>query len=195
MALRRLLTDEQWERLERLLPKYKKGGRPPKNTRLFVEAVLYVAYNSVTWRSLPREFGPWNTVYNRYRRWCEKGIIHGVFQELSKDRDDDWHSIDSTVVRAHQHATGARKQAGPQSIGKSVGGNSTKIHAKVEGLGLPVAFKLSPGHHHDVTHAPALITKFHPSFLIGDKGYDSQAIREHCDRQGIVPVIPGKKTG
>ena len=99
--------------------------------------------------------------------------------------------IDSTIVRAHQHSAGAEKKAGPQKIGLSVGGKSTKIHAKVDALGLPLKLILSEGQKHDAPYAKALIDEPCDK-LLADKGYDSDDIREHLAKNEIEAVIPSK---
>jgi transposase len=64
------------------------------------------------WRDLPERFGPYQTVKRRYYRWIEKGVLDGIFSVLSKEADMEWLMIDSTIVRTHQHAAGARKEKG-----------------------------------------------------------------------------------
>ena len=85
-------------------------GRSGKNNRLFVEAVLWIARTSVPWRDLPEAFGVWNSVYQRFARWSNNGVWHRVFAELAKDADFEEVFLDSTIVRAHQHAAGAQKK-------------------------------------------------------------------------------------
>jgi putative transposase len=75
---------------------------------MFVEAVLWWRRTGVPWRDLPVEFGPWKTVFNRFDRWSKKGTWTRLFEGLRTDRDDEWHSIDSTINRAHQHAAGGK---------------------------------------------------------------------------------------
>lgn len=105
------LTDGQWQRIEHLIAgKASDPGRTGKNNRQFVEAVLWVARVGSPWRDLPKEFGPWNSVYMRFARWSDKGVWHRVFAELAKDADFEEVFLDSTIVRAHQHASGARKK-------------------------------------------------------------------------------------
>lgn len=99
--------------------------------------------------------------------------------------------IDSTVIRAHQHSAGARKTAGPQEIGRSSGGRSTKIHAAVDSFGLPIKFVLSEGQCHDAPLAPELIVAG-CDHVLADRGYDSNAIRQHIRETGAEPVIPSK---
>lgn len=108
---REKLTDEQWEKMEMLLPgKAGDRGVTGANNRLFIEAVLWIARTGAPWRDLPAEFGNWHTTYTRFNRWCKKGVWPRVFQEVGKDADLEQLMIDSTVVRAHQHAAGAQKK-------------------------------------------------------------------------------------
>ena len=88
----------------------KKGdpGRSGKNNRLFVEAVLWLARTGSPWRDLPEEFGKWKTVYTRFWRWAQKGIWESLFKGLAEDPDFEYVMIDGTIIRVHQHGTGAR---------------------------------------------------------------------------------------
>jgi transposase len=110
MGHRHAISDESWERIERLLP-----GRPgdsgwtANDNRLFVDAVLYVAKTGIPWRDLPARFGHWDTVYKRFNRWCQKGTWQRVFEAL-RDPDLEWLIMDSTVIRAHPCAAGAKKK-------------------------------------------------------------------------------------
>jgi transposase len=110
MGHRHAISDEQWERIERLLP-----GRPgdtgwtSKDNRLFIDAILYVAKTGIPWRDLPTRFGAWDTTYKRFSRWCRKGTWQRVFEAL-QDPDLEWLILDSTVIRAHPCAAGAPKK-------------------------------------------------------------------------------------
>ncbi len=111
---------------------------------------------------------------------------------LKKDGDHEWHSIDATIVRAHQHASGARGGQKNQALGKSKGGLSSKIHMKVDAFGMPLKFQLTGGEVHEASQAEALIDE-NCEYLIADRGYDSNKIRELCKEKGIKAVIPGRK--
>jgi len=108
---RKQLRDEQWYRIEQWLPgKATDCGVTAKDNRLFVEAVLWIARTGSPWRDLPASFGPWNSVYKRFARWSDRGVWHRLFAELSSDADFEEVFLDSTIVRAHQHAAGAQKK-------------------------------------------------------------------------------------
>ncbi len=104
------LTDEQWELIESLLPGREgdPGARGADN-RLFVNAVIWIARTGAPWRDLPPRFGEWNSVYQRFNRWAKAGIWERVFQAVRLS-DVEELLLDSTIVRAHQHAAGAAEK-------------------------------------------------------------------------------------
>ena len=105
------LRDDQFERIEALIPgKPGDPGRSAANNRLFIEAVLWIARTGSPWRDLPSEFGLWNSNYQRFSRWSRRDVWHRVFTQLAGDADFEEVFIDSTIVRAHQHAAGAAKK-------------------------------------------------------------------------------------
>jgi transposase len=110
------LTNEQWAQLEPLLPPQKpRTGRPSLDHRQVMNGILWVLRTGAPWRDLPERYGKWTTVYSRFQRWRKSGIWDRIFAGLQsiKDREGlvDWeiHFIDGSVVRAHQHAAGAKK--------------------------------------------------------------------------------------
>jgi putative transposase len=111
---RLVLTDEAWEDIAKILEEIKhKAGRPPEQSdRMFIEAVLYVARTGIPWRDLPENFGKWDAVYNRFRRWEARSIWKTLWERLQADEFKIARNIfiDSTIVRAHQHAAGALKK-------------------------------------------------------------------------------------
>ena len=112
------MRDDQFERIAALLPgKAGDPGRTAADNRLFVEAVLWIARTGSPWRDLPRQFGPWNSVYQRFARWSRRDVWHRVFAHLAQDADFEEVFIDSTIVRAHQHAAGAPKKTVPKPSG------------------------------------------------------------------------------
>jgi len=107
--IRRELSDEQWRRIGHLVPgKNGDKGRRGKDNRLFIDGVLWLARAGAPWRDLPPVFGKWNSVFQRFRRWAKKGVWERIFQALVENPDFEYLIIDSTIVRAHQHAAGAK---------------------------------------------------------------------------------------
>ena len=105
---RHALTDAQWAKLERLLPKQPSGPSAIRGDRLFIEAVLYRAKTGAPWRDLPERFGPWKSVYNRFCNWARRGPWAAIFRELQLEVDETGSIVDASVVRAHQDAAGGK---------------------------------------------------------------------------------------
>jgi transposase len=108
---RNVLRDEQWERIKDLLPgKVSERGVTAKDNRLFMEAVLWIGRSSAPWRDLPSALGNWYSTFTRFSRWAKAGVWERLFAAVSADRDLEEVMLDSTAVRAHQHAAGAKKK-------------------------------------------------------------------------------------
>jgi len=126
MSRTAVLTDAQWERISELLPS-SNGlvGRPFRDHRQVVEGIVYRYRTGIAWRDLPEEFGPWQTVWKRHRRFSLDGTWDKLLTRLLAGADAageiDWSvSIDSTINRAHQHAaTLARDTGGPAELQES----------------------------------------------------------------------------
>ncbi len=109
MTRRYGLRDDQWARIEHLLPgRVGHVGGTARDNRLFVEAVLYRYRAGIPWRDLPERFGGWKNTHTRFSRWAKSGVWERVFSALSADADNEYALIDATIVRAHQHSAGAR---------------------------------------------------------------------------------------
>lgn len=122
--MRYMITDELWAALGPVVDQAKRnrcGQKPALPDRQFLEALLYIARTSIPWRDLPSEFGAFDAVYNRFRRWVASGSLARLFELLTADPtfgDVRRVLIDSTIIRAHQHAAGARrKKGGPRRRG------------------------------------------------------------------------------
>ncbi len=110
------LTDAHWARLEGLLPPQKPPiGRPARDHRTVLNAILWVLRTGAPWRDLPERYGPWATAASRFYRWQQAGIWERILRALQREADRsgrlDWalHYVDATIVRAHQHAAGAKR--------------------------------------------------------------------------------------
>lgn len=110
LGIRLVLSDVQWERIApHIIGDVRTRGSSGRDNRLFVEAVLWLVRTGVPWRDLPEAFGPWNSVFRRFSRWSRKGVWTRIFEAMSDDPDFEYLIVDSTIVRAHQHASGAKK--------------------------------------------------------------------------------------
>ena len=105
------LTNEEWEQIGKLLPPQSTGrrGRPPKDNRTMLNAMIWINRTGAQWRELPERYGPWQSVYARFRKWEAEGVLKRVFEALSSDCDAENFSIDSTCSKVHQSANGAKK--------------------------------------------------------------------------------------
>lgn len=130
----RELTDEQWAALAPHLPPQRAAtGRPAKDHRTVVEGILWRLRTGAPWRDLPGRYGPWQSAYTRFRRWQAAGVWDRALVALQAEADArgdlDWslHVVDGTVVRAHQHAAGAKKGAAtaPSAGARAAGGPSS----------------------------------------------------------------------
>jgi transposase len=112
------LTDAQWEQLRPLFPPQKpRTGRPAKDHRTVLNGILWILRTGSPWRALPERYGSWKTISSRFYRWQRAGMWDRLLSVLQRRADAegrlDWslHFVDSTVVRAHQHAAGAKRGA------------------------------------------------------------------------------------
>jgi transposase len=104
-AKRYELSTAQWERIAPLLPgKVGDPGRTGSDNRLFVNGVLWVLRSGAHWHDLPERYGKWKTAHKRFTRWAKAGVWERVFEDLARDRDNQYLMLDSTLVRAHQQA-------------------------------------------------------------------------------------------
>lgn len=105
------LTNEQWEQIKDYLPPERTGkrGRPGKDNRTMLNGMLWIARSGAQWREMPERYGPWSSVYSRFVKWRDEGILEAIFRVLALDADLENISIDSTSVKVHQSANGGKK--------------------------------------------------------------------------------------
>jgi transposase len=125
---RKLISDLIWERLEPAVAaaKHSKAGAPPETSdRAFLEALLYLNRTGTPWRDLPEELGYWHAVYMRFRRWAARGVWERLWKNLQAEPFAQARElfVDSTTVRAHQHAAGAPKKRGASRLWGGLAGD------------------------------------------------------------------------
>jgi len=116
------LSDAEWQLWERFFPPQRgRVGQPATiPTRTFLDALLWMTGEGARWRALPERCGSWNTIWRRFARWRDQGVFEAAFEAISQAglADERLQMIDSTVVRAHQHAAGARQSKGAKKRGR-----------------------------------------------------------------------------
>jgi transposase len=154
-----------------------------------INGILWRLRVGCPWRDLPPEFGGWQRVYNQFNRWCRNGLLERVLASFAAEADNEWNMIDSTINKAHQHSAGCRRGA-VAAIGRSRGGLTSKVHAVCDAHGNPIRTSVSEGQCNDAVAAPELLRQSTAEVVIGDKGYDSVALRDQIVAAGAEPVIP-----
>ena len=184
-------ADDEWTALKSMLPN-KPSGVPRVNDRRVLNGIFWVLGSGAPWRDLPKAFGLYTTCYNRFVRWRRADVWGGIMDALAAAHDAAVQMIDSFIVRVHQHgACITRNQR--QSIGRSRGGLTSKIHALVDSNGLPVRLALSPGEAHDIPLAGKLPSRLKSgSMLLAGRGYDADWLRELAMEKGAWANIPTK---
>ncbi|WP_157017403.1 IS5 family transposase [Cryptosporangium arvum] len=213
------LTNAEWEVLAGLLPPAKPGGRPPRSRRQVIDGIRWRVRTGAPWRDLPERYGPWETAYALFRDWQRDGTWARIVSDLQSRAQArgliTWDvSVDSTVVRAHQHAGGARKgpdqkqppggvtaEPNDHGLGRSRGGLSTKIHLATEGGQRPLSLLITAGQAGDAPQFQPVIDairvagragrpRTRPARVLADKAYGSRANRVYLRRRGIRATIP-----
>ncbi|WP_186003045.1 MULTISPECIES: IS5 family transposase [unclassified Streptomyces] len=215
------LTNGQWIRLEPLLPQGVKPGRPPLWTRRqLIDGIRWRTRTGALWRDVPERYGPWDRVYDLFRRWQRDGTWAQIVTRLQAEADAKglitWDvSVDSTVCRAHQHAAGAAKrdlQKEPpggiaveptdHGLGRSRGGLTTKIHLAVEQGQKPLSVLITAGQRGDSPQFEPVLEAIRvprlgrgrprkrPYRVRADKAYDSRKNRSYLRQRGIKATIP-----
>ncbi|MEU9003766.1 IS5 family transposase [Streptomyces sp. NPDC048551] len=202
-----------WDRIEPLMPANPVRGRRWADHRRTLEAIVWKYRTNSPWRDLPDELGPFQTAHKRRIRWGIDGtwerILAAVLAAADANDEIDWTvSVDSTVVRAHQHAAGASKRGQPDpasadhALGRSCGGLSTKVHLAADGGARPLAFIVTAGQAGDAPAFESVMSRIRvprsgrgrprtrPLAVLADRAYSSRAIRSHLRRRGIRAVIP-----
>ena len=206
------LSDAAWARLRPLLPGRARTGRPPKDDRPIIDALLWLARTGAPWRDLPERYGPWRSVATRFYRWTRSSLWERILSALRRIADArggiDWdvHMVDATGIRAHRHAAGARGGQHAQALGRSRGGFGSKLHVRCDRRGRPMAFALTPGERNERAALPDLLAagavrrggrsrpRLRPRTIVGDRGYTGGPVRDFLRRRGIAAVIPQLRT-
>src|ERR1700740_866200 len=190
------ISEEQYARIKDSLP-VQRGNVSLSNLQ-FLNAVLYVAEQGCKWRGLPKRFGNWHTIYTRMNRWSKSGAMDRVFEKLQLEQivriRIEAFSLDNFGEGAPGRHWGIKKN-GPQAIGKSRGGWTTKIHMVAADARTAITFALSPGNSHDAPEGRELLRdlgSFPGMPVIMDRAYEGNETRQLVLALEMVPVVPPK---
>jgi transposase len=183
------LTDYEWAAIKSFLPN-KPRGVPRVDDRRVLNGIFWVLRSGAPWRDLPDNFGPYTTCYNRFVRWRRAGVWGGIMTALAATHDATVQMIDTSIIRVHQHAACIIRNK-RQSMGRSRGGLTSKIHALVDTNGLPIRLALTAGEAHDNRLAGKLLSRLKSgTMLLADRGYDADWIRALAAERGVWANIP-----
>ncbi|MGW0141737.1 IS5 family transposase [Streptomyces calvus] len=209
------LTDQEWELLAPLIPRAA-TGRPRVEDRQVINGMVYKIRTGISWRDLPERYGPWQTVYTRFRRYALDGVFTWALQQIQPGltrpaTSTGWcrstpPSSAPTNTLPLPAERGQQRQDEPDdhALGRSRGGLTTKIHLACDGKGRPLAILLTPGQRHDSVCAGPLLERIRvprtglgrprckPDQVIADKAYSSRGFRAYLRQRGIAHIIPEK---
>jgi transposase len=209
LAPRHGLQDEAWKEVRSVFQRVAPTGRPPAPARRVLDGVLWILATGAPWRDLPTSFGPWQTVYGRFRVWCTNGLLDRALRRLQRSATPPtaplattW-CVDTTIVRASRAAAGARRSRVPEepsdhALGRSRGGFGTKVALVCDGRGTPLAVQVGPGQEHDLqrfrpTVRAALALPRRLRRLTADKAYSVAWVRSWLRQRRIEPVTPTRR--
>ncbi|MFC9085858.1 IS5 family transposase [Nocardiopsis dassonvillei] len=212
------LTDAQWALLKPLLPTPTTGRPPSRSKHTLINGIRWRVRVGAPWRDVPERYGPWQSLYDLFRRWSRNGAWAQILADLRSRTDAagliTWDiNVDSTVVRAHQHAAGAAKKGKAKitkrqspddhALGRSRGGLSTKIHLACEQGQKPMSVVITAGQHGDAPQFEPVMERIRvaarrrsgpartrPVRVRADKAYSSKRIRAYLRARKIAHTIP-----
>jgi transposase len=155
-------------------------------------AMVYVLRTGVPWRDLPRDYGPWASVYTRFRRWNRCGLFARLLSLLAQEATGELRHLDCSHIKRHQHGANPPGGQPAQAMGRTKGGLNTKLAAVVEARGRAIAVALAPGQQHDQKAVLPLLLALRSGRVVGDKGFASGAFYRRLQHQGLRACLPPK---
>ena len=156
-----------------------------------VEAMIYILRVGCPWRDLPSNYGPYSSVFTRWRRWCQRGIWQQILELLATEQSGELRHLDATHIKVHQDGSSGGHQE-TQAIGRTKGGLNTKVTAMVDGQGRAVQITVAPGQCADVVAVQAIDLPA-DKHIVADKGYDSDNFRKDITAHGGTSCIPPRQ--
>ena len=161
-----------------------------------VSAMWWVLRTGAPWRDVPREFGPWSSVYTRWRRWSRQGMWRRVMRSLRRHATGKLRLLDCSHIKLHQHGANPAGGQAIQAIGRTKGGLNTKLAALTDARGRIIDLALAAGPRHDQYAVLPLLAHARGRWLVADRGFDSDIFRHRLHRLRIracIPPLPNRK--
>ncbi len=158
-----------------------------------VTAMFFVLRTGVPWRDLPLRFGPWSSVYTRFRRWQRAGLFARLLVFVSARANGALRHLDCSHIKLHQHGANPPGGQEAQAIGRTKGGINTKLAAVVDARGRAVGLCLAPGQRHDLRAIEPLLPYLRRHRAVADKGFDYDSLRARLQRQRTRVCIPRRR--
>jgi transposase len=158
-----------------------------------VNGIYYILRTGVPWRDLPSQFGPWSSVYCRFRRWCASGLWSRLLAKLSRGAEGLIRCVDCSHIKVHRDAANTLGGHMAQAMGPTKGGLNTKLAAVVDGLGRAVGLNLAPGQQHDLRACAPLQPHLEQTWAVADRGFDADTFRRTLVLSGAWVCIPPKR--
>lgn len=158
-----------------------------------LSAILFVLRTGLPWRDLPECYGPWSSVYARYRRWCASGLFSQMLAVLAEDAAGELRHLDCSHIKLHQHGANPRGGQANQAMGRTKGGLNTKLSAVVDRRGRAVAISLAPGPQHDQHAVRPVLASVRRRRVVADKGFDADVFRASLRSQRTRCCIPPRR--
>jgi len=158
-----------------------------------VTAMWYVLRTGCPWRDLPAQFGPWSSVYTRWRRWCARGLWAKLLAALARGAKGQLRHLDCSHIKLHQHGANPPGGQAKHAIGRTKGGINTKLAAVVDADGRAVGLCLAPGQRHDLKAILPLVPALRRKRAVGDKGFDADNFRALLQRERARSCIASRR--
>jgi transposase len=158
-----------------------------------LSAIIFVLRTGLPWRDLPERYGPWPTVYARYRRWCATGLFARMLAVLAQGAEGKLRHLDCSHIKLHQHGANPQGGQAAQAMGRTKGGLNTKLSAVVDARGRAVALSLSPGQQHDQHAVAPVLVCVRGRRVVADKGFDADTFRARLHAHRARSCIPPKR--
>jgi transposase len=156
------------------------------------ECMYYILRTGCPWRDLPKEFGPWKSVYTRYRRWSKAGLWARMLARLAKRPTGKMRSIDTTHVKVHRDGANPAGGQKAQCMGRTKGGLNTKITAMVDSVGQVIGLGLCCGQQADSQACELFFNTVRRQWVLADKAFDTDELRGKLARRQCLACIPPK---